>query len=260
MALISTNNLQTILDKLARFASESVGDPEFAEGFNAGMELASSHVLSGSGGLATFILALDEEDQVADLLPAARDLDRTHPTPPSSFMLSIKEIASMLTALDNHAKRFGYTSLDNLLSNLNASTPTLRAHGFFRRYLGKLSPANSFIPADLALAQLTLTGATTGTYAHLAKIDKAQYAGAKLVVKNVGVISDTTGVTVQAVKLDGTSTTLTASVSVLTDGHETDLSETAKLFVDVTSIAVTGGTDGDVIKVVAKTDRSVASA
>ena len=105
-----------------------------------------------------------------------------------------------------------------------------------------------------------VTGATTGTFAHSTAIDKTQYAGAKLVVKNNGVISGTTGVTVTAVKLDGTTASLTASVATLTDGHETNLSDTAMLYTDVTAVAVTGGTNADALKIVAKTDRSIASA
>jgi hypothetical protein len=260
MAMISNSNLQSIIDKLARFASEAVGDPEFVAGLNAGFSVASADVLSGSNSIATFVLALAEEDQVADLLPAARDLDQTHPVPPTGFLINVKEIGAMLTALDTHFKRFGYKGLDDRLTAVNASTPTLRAHGFFRRYLGKITAPNSFIPSDLALAQIIPTAATTGTYTHLAKVDKAQYAGAKLVAKNVGAVTATTGVTVTGVKLDNTTATLTASVSVLTDGHETDLSDTTKLFVDVTGISVTGATSGDHINIVAKTDRSIAAA
>lgn len=260
MAFISNSDLQTVLDKLARFASLAVGDPEFTAGLNAGFETASAAVFSGSGALSTVIQGLSDLDQEADLLPAARDLNETHPTPPVGFLLSDKGISAMLTALDNHAKRYGYTSLDNALTTINASTPTLRAHGFFKRYLGKITAGNSFIPTDLALAKIVTTGATTGTYTHLATVDKSLYAGAKLVAKNVGVIGSTTTITVTGKKLDGTTATLTASISTLTDGHETDLSVTTKLFIDVTAISVTGATTGNEIDIVAKTDRDISAA
>ena len=42
--LITQAQLTVIIDKLARFASETVGDPEFSNSFNAGMELASGNV------------------------------------------------------------------------------------------------------------------------------------------------------------------------------------------------------------------------
>jgi hypothetical protein len=94
----------------------------------------------------------------------------------------------------------------------------------------------------------------------LSAIDKTAYAGAQLVVKNVGVIGSTTSVTVTGKKIDGTSTTLTASVSVLTDGHETVLSDTAKLYTDVTAISVTGATTGNHFNIVAKSDRDISNA
>jgi hypothetical protein len=260
MAFISNSNLQSILDKLARFASEAVGDPAFNNAFNAGFATASADVLSGSNSIATLVLGLADEDQVADLLPAARDLDQNHPTPPTGFLIAVKEIAAMLASLDTHAKRYGYTSIDAYLTSINSPTPTLRAHGFFKAYLGKITAGNSFIPADLALAQIVTTGATTGTYTHLATIDKSLYAGAKLVAKNVGALGSTTAVTVTGKKLDGTTASLTASISTLTDAHETDLSVTTKLFIDVTGIAVTGATTANQINIVAKTDRSITSA
>lgn len=260
MAFISTGNLQSILDKLARFASEAVGDPGFSASFNAGFAQASTDVLSGTNSIATLVLGLADEDQVADLLPAARDLDQTHPTPPQGFLIAVKEISSMLNALDTHAKRYGYKSIDDALTALNASTPTLRAHGFFRQYFGKITAPNSFIPSDIALAQIVATGATTGTFTHLATIDKSQYGGAKLVAKNVGALTSDTTVTVTGKKLDGTTQSLTATITIHTDAHETDLSVTTKLFVDVTAITISGATSGNHINIVAKTDRDISAA
>jgi hypothetical protein len=260
MSQIGNSDLQTILDKLARFVTESVGDPEFADDFNAGMEFAAGNVLSGAGALDTFILALDDVDQVADLLPAARDLDETHPTPPDGFVLSIPGINAMIAGLNAHFRRYGYTGLDNKLTTLNASTPTLRAHGNFRKYLKTIAAKNSFIPNDLVLATFTMTGATTGTYAHVASIDTTKYAGAKLVVKNQGALATSAVVTVTGKKLDGTTASLTATLTTHTDNAETDLSVTTKLFVDVTAISITTGTNANVIEIVAKTDRSIAAA
>lgn len=260
MALIGNSDLQSILDKLARFASEAVGDPDFVAGFNAGFEVASNNVFSGSGAISTLVLGLGDLDQEADLLPAARDLNENHPTPPTGFLISVKEISAMLTALDTHCKRYGYKGLDDRLSTLNASSPTLRAHGFFRRYLGKITAGNSFIPTDMALAQIIATGAAAGTYSHLATIDKSSYGGAQLVVKNVGTLGSTTGVTVTAKKADGTTASLTASISTLTDGHETNLSDVAKIYYDVAGITISGATATNHINVVAKTDRDISAA
>jgi len=257
MALLSNANLTIIMDKLARWCSESAGDTEFNNAFNAGMQLANTDVWSS---MSTLILGLDDLDQEADLLPAARVLTEVPPVPPTGFLISVASVSAFLNGLDKHYKAFGYASLDAYLSAINGATPTLRAHGFFRRYLGKISAKNSFIPNDLTLGTFTASGATAGTFAHATKIDKTQYAGAKLVTKNNGVLTGTTGVSVTVTKLDGTTVVLTNSIATLTDGHETNLSDTTLSFIDATAVAVTGATSGDKIDIVAKTDRSIASA
>jgi len=264
MPQISQGNLTTILDKLARFASESVGDPEFSAGFNAGMEKAANDVLTGAGGIATFLLTLNDEDVEADLLPPARVLDETHPTPPDGFLLAIPSISNMVKAIDTHLKGYGFAGLDAYLTSLNGSngmTPTLRAHGHFKKYLKTLSKQNAFIPADLTLATFAETGAATGTYAHVAAIDKTVYAGAKLVIHNVTALTSSPVVSVNVKKFDGTTATVTATLSTHTIDHETDLSDTTKVFVDVTGISIaSGGTNAESFKVVAKADRDVSAA
>lgn len=260
MAQINNTQLTVILDKLARFATESVGDAEFNSGFNAGMSLASTHVLSGAGALDAYILATADVDIVADLLPPARTLDENHPTPPDAYLLNVPGIAAMISALNTHFKNFGFKGLDDYLTQQNLTTPTLRAHGHFRRYLRTIAAKNSFIPNDLILATFAITGAATGTYTHVAAIDTTKYAGAKLVVKNNGAINSNAVISVTGVKLDGTTQTLTATLTSHADGTETNLSSVLQLFVDVTAISVTSGTNGDAIKIVAKTDRSIATA
>lgn len=265
MSIITNTDLQHIGDKLARFATESVGDPEFSDAFNAGMEKASEDVLSGSNSIATYLLTLAEEDVTADLLPAARDLDETHPTPGDGFLLAIQGVNAMITALNNHFKRHGFASMDAYLSSINGATgltPTLRFHGHFKKYLKTISAVNAFIPTDTDIATFAVTGAATGTYAHVAAISKTQYAGAKLVIKNVGALSSSAVVTVTGKKWsDGSAVSLTATLSTHDDAHETDLSDTAQLYMDVTNITIaSGGTGGDHFKVVAKTDRDISAA
>lgn len=261
MPILDNTQLQAILDKLARFAAEAVGDIEFNPAFTAGIQTASLNTLSGGGALAAYIISLSDEDIMADLLPAARTADQTNPTLIAGYLTSITSVAAILHALDAHFHHFSYASVDAYLTEQNLSTPTLRAHGHFRKHLKLLSAKNCFIPNDLDIATCAITGSAAGTYAHVAAVDSTKYAGAKLVVKNVGAL--TTGPTIGVVVtlLDGTSDVLTATISTLTDAHETDLSDVTQLYVDVTGIGiVSGGTNGDHIKIVAKTDRSVAAA
>lgn len=263
MALISNAALQVVLDKLARFSAMSVGDTTFDASFSAGMQAASAAVISGSGSLAAYIMSTNDEDVEADLLGAARDLDEANPTPPARFIIGIPGIAALITDINRHIKRFagGPTSLDQYLSSLNASVPTLRAHQAFSDHLVKLSPKNVFIGADLDIARLDVTGATAGTFTHLAAINHALYGGAKLVAKNVGALTATTAISLTARKFDLTTATLTATISTLTSGAETNLSSVVREFIDVTAITVvSGGTAGNVIKIVAKTDRDISAA
>lgn len=262
MSLITNTELQAIGDKLARFAAMSVGDANFDASFTAGLDAASAAVLSGTGSIAASLLATGDESVIADLLPAARDLDESHPVMPTGFLLGIPGVSAMITAINNHLKRYaGVPTLDAYLTTLNASAPTLRFHAAFTDHLKTLSAKNVFIGQDLDIARVNVTGAATGTYTHLAAIDKTKYSGAKLVAKNVGALTATTALSITGKKFDGTTATLTVSIATLTDGTETSLSDATKVFVDVTGITVTsGGTSGNVIKIVAKTDRSIAAA
>jgi hypothetical protein len=261
MPIITTNELQIVLDKVSRYVSEAVGDQAFNNAFTAGLETAAQNTLSGSNGLSTYLLTISDIDVLADFMPAARNLDEIHPTPPDAFLLKIPEVAALITGMNNHFKLFGYKGVDDYLTQLNVVTPTLRAHGHFKKYLGTITAGNSFIPADVDLATFDITGAAAGTYTHLTKIDKVKYAGAKLVVVNVGALNSAPVVSVTGVKLDGTTATLTATLSTATDAHETNLSDTTKKFIDVTAISVTSlGTSGDKIKIRAKTDRDISAA
>jgi hypothetical protein len=191
-------------------------------------------------------------------------LDETNPTPPDGFLLGVVSINNILKALDTHFKNFGFKGVDDYLKGQNGATgltPTLRAHGHFARYLKTLSPTNVFVPTDTILATFTETGAAAGTYAHLAAVDKTKYAGAKLVIKNVTALTTSAVISVTAKKIDGTTGILTATLSTHTINTETNLSDTAQVYVDVTGISMaSGGTAADEFEVVAKTDRSIASA
>jgi hypothetical protein len=259
---ISNTILQAVADKLARFAGTVVGDPALNAGFSAGFSAGSAAVLSGGNSIASYLIAQADEGSLADLLPAARDLDETNPTPPTRFLITVPTIAAEVKALDTYCKHYGGAATFNAyMTALNASGPVLRVHQLFADHLQVMSPSNVFIGADMELARVNITGAATGTYVHTAAIDKTKYSGAKLVARNVGALTATTALSITGKKFDGTTATLTVSISTLTDAHETDLSSTLKVFVDVTAISVTsGGTNGNIVKIMAKTDRDISAA
>jgi hypothetical protein len=115
-----------------------------------------------------------------------------------------------------------------------------------------------FVGADTVLATLTVTGASTGTFASVTTL--ASYSGAQLVVKNQGAVTTGATLTVTGKKLDGTTANITATIVTGTDNTETALSVTTKLFVEVTAITITSGTSTDVYEIVAKTDRDISAA
>ncbi len=263
MALISDAALTVVVDKLSRWVSTAVGDSGFDDAFNAGMDAANAAVMSGAGSLFDYLISVADTDgdAVADLLSPARDLDETNPVPPTRFLFSIAGISAFLTDLNNHIKRYNpaTTTLDAYLTSLNLATPTLRVHQAFADHLKSMSRGNVFVGVDTVLATFTVSGATTGSYAHVAALPTT-VAGSKIVVKNQG--ANTTGATLSVTgkKLDGTTAVLTATVSTGTDDFETDLSVTTKLFYDVTAISITGGTSTDVYEIVALSDRDISAA
>lgn len=263
MPIISNTDLQAVVDKLSRWAAESVGDASFSNSFNAGMELANSDVMSGSNSLFQYLadLAATDADPAADMLSAARDLDEDNPVPPTRFLFSIPGISAFLTAINNHIKRYNpaTTTLDAYLSSLNVSTPTLRVHEALHNHIKSFTRANVFVASDTVLATFTASGATTGTYTHVAALP-SYVAGAKLVIKNQGAVTTGATLSVTGKKLDATTQVITGTVSTGTDNTETNLSVTTKLFYDVTNVTISGGTSGNVYEIVAKTDRDISAA
>jgi hypothetical protein len=253
--------LQGLLDKLARWSSLAVGDPNLDPSFTAGFTTANAAVMSGAGSIAEYLFGLSDEDPAADMLGAARDLDESNPEPPTRFMIQISGIATLFAAINRHIARYNpaTTTLDSYLSYLNASTPTLRVHQSLHDHLKAFSGKNVFIATDTVLATFSCTGATTGTFASVATIGTS-YAGAKLVVKNQGAVTTGATLTVTGKKIDATTTALTGTVVTGTDNTELNLSSTLRLYTEVTNVTITGGTNGNVYEIVAKTDRDISAA
>ena len=261
MAIISNSDLQGLLDKLARWAGEATGDSDFNNSFNAGITTANESVMSGAGSLATYLFGLSDEDPAADMLDAARDLDEDNPVAPTRFLVQIAGISAFFSALNRHIARYNpaTTTIDAYLTSLNASTPTLRVHQALHDHLKAFSRKNVFIANDTVLATFAATAATTGTFTSVTTIGTS-YAGAKLVVKNQGSVTTGATLSVTGKKIDNSKQVITGTVVTGTDNTELDLSSVLKLFVEVTNVTITGGTNGNVYEIVAKTDRDISAA
>ena len=261
MPIITNTDLQTVVDKLARWAAMSVGDAAFNPAFTAGMAAANAAVMSGAGSLFTLLHGLADGDPAADMLQSARNLDESNPVPPTRFMIGIAGISAFMTALNTHVARYNpaTATLDAYLNALNATTPTLRVHQALHDHLRVFSRKNVFINTDTILATFAATAAATGTFASVTTIG-TNYAGAKLVVKNNGAVTTGATLTVTGKKIDATTQAITATIATGTTGTETDLSSVLKLFVEVTNVTITGGTNGNLYRIVAKTDRDISAA
>jgi hypothetical protein len=266
MSLVSNTDLQNGLDKFCRWLSMSVGDANFQNDFNAGMDAADLACFSGVDSLYNLIIATANESWIGDLANAAKNVDENPPTPPSRFLFSVPGAAAIITAINNHIKTYGGgpTTLDAYLTSLNgplsAQTPTLRVHQTYYDHFATLSRQNVFIGVDTLLAHVVATGPTAATFTADAALPTF-VAGAKVVAKNNGALTSDTTVSITGKKIDGTTATLTATITTHTDGHETDLSSVLKLFVAVTALnSISGATSGNRIDFVAKTDRDITNA
>jgi len=267
MAQISNANLQSVLDKMARWAAETNGDPLASNlsvyaltSPNAGFAVANTDVLAA---LQTLITGLTDPYQKADLLPPVVALNSG---PPALGSLGHAFWAAVRAALDVHALRYNNlaaadrSGLDALLRVLNASAPTLRAHGKFAQYFGNLSPGNVFTPLCFTLATVTVTGATSANFVHVTALDTELYAAGQIKVLNTKTEGLTSTVLTfpNAVK-SGAAHSITATITTTTNQYLTAFDDVELLFTDcpVTGATITGGVSGDTFSIVIVPDRTV---
>lgn len=268
MAQISNTNLQHVLDKMARYASEAdgvalasaiaTGAAYTATSPNGGLQVANTDVISA---LQTVIQGLSDIVQQGDFAPPANNLGSPIL---STYVYSIW--SQMRHALDMHALRYNagasgdLSGLDSLLRVLNASAITLRAHGAFQTYFGGLSPANLFTPTPFTLATIAVTGATTANLTHVAA--NTAYGLGQIAILN----TKAEGLTSTTLSLKGTqsgtpSTSFTATVATTTNNEITACSDTTQTWSDCTSLtSISGGNSGDTFSVVILPDRTIQSA
>jgi hypothetical protein len=257
MSIIASSDLQTILDKAARHAAEVLGDPNVVTTPNAGLLVANTDVLAA---LQTAVAGFTDDGQVADLLPAVYALALG---PPTANGLLSASWANVLAALDAHCRRFGYDTLDKYLDYLNVTTPTLRAHGDFAAYVRGLSPTNVFTPANWVVMHVTVTGATAATFTHVAALDITKYAKAQIKVLNTKTEGLTSTVlTFPKAQKNGADHSVTATITVQTDGNLTVFDDVDLAFTDVltTSATISGGVATDTFDIVIVPDRDIAAA
>jgi len=129
-----------------------------------------------------------------------------------------------------------------------------------RSILKTVSKQNAFIPSDLILATFR-ERAAAGTYAHVAAIDKTGLCRCETRHQNVTALTSSPVVSVNVKKFDGTTATLTATLSTHTINARRFCPTSRRHSSDVTGISIaSGGTNAESFEVVAKADRDVSAA
>ena len=257
MPIIGASDLQTILDKAARWAAEVLGDSNVVTTPNAGLLLANTDV---AAALETAVAAFTDPEQLADLLPAVRDFADG---PPIMHSWAGSNWAAILDALDAHCRRYGYADLDAYLSDLNVATGVLRAHADFSAYLRRLSALNVFTPVEHIVMHVTATGTGTATFTHVAALDTDLYAPGQIKVRNTKTEGLTSTVlTFPKAQKAGVDHSVVATVTVTTDENETDFDDTDLAFDDVlaASATISGGVSTDTFDIVIVPDRDIVAA
>jgi hypothetical protein len=271
MAQISNANLTTILDRMARWSAEAAGIPlasavatggVYAETSpNAGIAVADTDVL---GALQTLVSGFTDVHQQADFIPPVVALNDGQPTLGN---LGYNFLAALRQALDIHGLRYNslaagdLSGLDAMLRGLNASTPTVRAHGLFNQYFGNLSPGNVFVPKPFTLATLAVTGATSATFTHVAALDLTLYGAGKIAIRNTKTEGLTSTTLTMTCTKSGVATSVTFTVNTTTNNYLTAGNDATLTFSDCTALVnISGGVTGDTFSVVILPDRAISAA
>ncbi len=269
MSQISNGNLTSICDKMTRHALEAAGVPiptDIATGAvyaestpNAGLAVANTDVL---GALKTLVTGFTDADQQADLIEPVLTVYDVTPVL-NQFLYSFW--TGVRRALDAHMSRYSANAmavgdrspLDAALRVINDST-LLRLSGSFNQYYGDISPANLFTPSPFVLAHITITGASTLTFAHVSAI--ADYGPGQIAIRNTKTEGLTSTVLTLTATAGGLTLTPAATVAVTTLDQLTACDDTSKVFSDCTAATVSGGVATDTFDVVILPDRTVDAA
>jgi hypothetical protein len=271
MAQISNADLIHILDRMARWGGEAAGIPlasavatggvYAATSPNAGIAVADADVLAA---LQTLVGGFTDVHQQEDFIPPVVALNDGQPALGS---LGYNFWAALRRALDIHGLRYNslaagdLSGLDAMLRVLNASAPTVRAHGLFNQYFGNLSPGNVFVPTPFTLATLAVTGATSATFTHVGALDLTLYGPGKIAVLNTKTEGLTSTVLTMTCTKSGVATSVPFTVNVTTNNYLTAGGDATLTFSDCTALAsISGGVTGDTFSVVILPDRAISAA
>lgn len=264
-AQISTANLESIMDKLARFAAEANGDPlasAIATGGAYAVTVPNSGVSVGANDvvptLQTLISGFTDMQQQDDLGPSVVGLGTTFNI--QSYVYSLW--VDLVKGLNKQGQRFNTmlstdrSGLDAMLRVLNATTLTLRAHGSFSKYFGGLSPVNVFTPIPAVIATLSVSATNVVAVGTVTPLDLTQYGTGQLAIQN----TKAEGLTSTVFTVTSPTQTNTFTVSSQTNNELTAGSDNGKTWSTISTVTVSGGFNTDTFNLVILPDRTVNTA
>jgi len=277
MAQISTANLQTLLDKMARWAAEANGDAlasAVATGGayaatvpNSGLVVANSDVLATLDTLVLTTIADPDLDRL--VYPFVDQLKIQNPVGNSTWAAIWGQV---LNALDAYGAYWNALTLadkgglDAMLRVLNAAAPTLRVHAAFAKYFGRVSPGNVFTDVPYVLGTIAVTGASAGTYTPTGlngtgNLDTTRFGPGKIALQNTKGSAEGTldVVTVNAIK-NGVSTPETFTAGATSNNYLTQA--TGDVTLTFSGVAaqvptISSGTNADAFSLVILPDRAI---
>lgn len=187
----------------------------------------------------TALAAPDEADITVDLLPAAYNL--------VTAAARESDVAALFAG-------FNSAIVSHLGSDLNTwlTADGSRVSHWWRRGGNTSILAVNVFPPVTTLGSFAVTGSGAGTYTDSDEVDTTRYGGAQIQL-------EVTGNPIGAASIDVTVTVLTAAGATVTKtgtitngslvGATVDLGSAADRIVDVTTITISGGTNGDAFKV-----------
>jgi hypothetical protein len=240
------------------------------------MSVANSDVLAT---LDTRVLTtIADETFMRVVFPAVDKLNIQNPSGAAFFASvwngqPVSGAKGVLDALDDYGQLFNALiatdrgGLDALLRVLNASSPTLRVHGLFAKYFGRVSPNNVFTDVPYVLGTILISGSTAGTYTPTGlngtgMLDTTRFAPGQVALQTSKSGGNSSADAVTMTVISGgvpvvVTFTTTDTANYLTPA--TGLTTKTVTGAIAQSITVTSGTNLDTFNVVILPDRAISA-
>lgn len=268
MATISTANLTTIVDNIAKTMTDIKAD--YITGLAANVTTITNGQNAASNSLRAHVASLGDLDQEAALASSASAANSSLvPLLTISMNSYYPSLGSFFVALDKHVSGLNAFLTANSLqvhpefaAAFNYIAQNAVSLGLAPAALTQIAAANIFINSNQTLASVAVTGAAAGTFSAGTPIDTTKYGPAALFLKNTAG-SPTTGTATSFTVTynNGTGNSAATATQALSGALAAGgvLAIAGASGISVSNIVVnSGGSAGDAIAVVVQPLRTVA--